>query len=364
MKAENKTRIFLVDDNIVDLNIGKRILQDIYSVVPVSSGVKLLEMLEKYDADLIILDIQMPEMNGYEVIEKLKENPETKDIPVIFLTGQSDTEDKEKGFEAGAVDYIIKPFSKPLMYNRIEKLLLLEHQKKELNDFNVNIKQIALDSEKTIEEMQKAILLWSAELIELSAGNSNDSSDAVQQYLRVLLEAMRQTDPYAEEMKRWEISIDTIVCSSALHDIGHIGIPDNILTKLKKLDEEEYAQIKEHTAKGNKIINSLKNRLSNQRFLDFAQTMAFLHHERWDGTGYPLGLKGDDIPLLARAMAIVDVYDALTSNRAYREALSHKETLVIIEEGQGTLYDPGLVSQFLSISDEIEAINKEKKNNS
>ena len=354
MKSENKKRIFLVDDNIVDLTIGKKILQSLYSVVPVASGIKLLEMLEKYDADLIILDIHMPEMDGYEVIEKLKGNIKTKDIPVVFLVSQSDTEDKEKGFVAGAIDFITKPFSKPLLFNRIEQLLLMEHQKKELNEFNENLRQLATKHDETIEEMQKAILLWGAELVDFSTGKVSNTSDDIQCCLRTMLEAMSEIDVYSEEMLKWETSLDTIVQSAALHDIGNIGVPDNILQKLKKLDKSEYEQIKEHTHHGNMLIDSLKKRMNNQRFLDFAQTMAYLHHERWDGTGYPLGLKGDDIPLLARVMAIADVYNALTSERSYRGALSHDETLAIIEEGKGTLYDPELVSLFLSISDKIK----------
>ena len=356
LKFEKKKRIFVVDDNVADLVVAKRILQGIYSVVPVSSGIKLLEMLESYNADLILLDIQMPEMDGYEVISKLKGNPKMENIPVIFLTEINEPEENEIGFDSGAVDYIIKPFSKSLLLHRIEQVLLIENQKKELTEFKQDVQRVAEKHDKTIEEMERAILNWSADLIEFNAGGNSESTKRIQEYLRVFLEEMSKSEEYSMEMNRWEISIEMIVQSAALHDIGKIGIPDNVLQKLKGLDDNEYEQIKAHAENGNKLISSLKSRLSNQRFLDFAQTMAFLHHERWDGTGYPLSLEGEDIPLLARTMAIIDVYNALTSERPYREALSHDETLAIIEEGKGTLYDPGLVTLFLSISDEMVKI--------
>ena len=360
VRVEKKKRVFIVDDNVVDLVMAKRILQELYSVVPVSSGSKLIEMLGSFKADLILLDIQMPEMDGYEVIAKLKENPITSNIPVIFVSSLSEPDEKGVGFSLGAVDYITKPFSKPSLLHRIEQVLLLEHQKKEILGFKNHLKHAAEKHNETVEEMEKAILHWSADLIEFNSGEINYTTKKIQLYLKALLEEMNKTEKYSKEMERWEISIEMIVQSAALHDIGNIGIPDNVLRKIKKLDDNEYDQIKRHTENGNNLISGLKKRLSNQRFLDFAQIMAFLHHERWDGTGYPLGLSGEDIPLLARAMAIIDVYSALTSERAYREALSHKETLSIIEEGEGTHYDPELVSLFLSISDEITRINHTK----
>ena len=355
--AKNK-RIFLVDDDVLDLNIGKRILQDFCTIVPVPSGIKLLEMLNKFQADLILLDVEMPGMDGYEVIQRLKRNPVTADIPVVFLTAQNDTDDKLKGFSLGAADYINKPFSKPLLVKRIEQLLLLEEQKKELQNFTENLKKITTERREAIDEMQKAILLWTAELIEFRGITTGDDVGQVQLYLKELLTEMAKTELYADEISKWDISFDTILHSAALHDIGKIGVSDNILQKLKALEHNEYEQIKAHSTYGKTLIENLKNRLHNQNFLDHAQTMAFLHHERWDGTGYPLGLKGEEIPLLARAMAIVDVYNALISKRAYKEAFSYEEALKIIEDGQGTQFDPGLVSLFLSISDTLHKIGQ------
>ena len=353
-----KKRIFLVDDNIINLNIGRRFLKNRYTVVPVSSGEKLLEMLKKFPADVILLDIEMPGMDGYETLERLKENPDTADMPVVLLARQQEIDDNSKGFSLGAIDCINKPLSKPLLLKRIEQLLLLKQQQKELQDFTENLKKISAENKEAIAEMQKAILLWTAELIEFrTVSATSDDIGQVQLYLKALLTAMSTIDKYAAEMSKWEISIDMILQSAALHDIGKIGIPDNILQKLKKLDKNEYEQIQKHADYGKTLIENLKKRMNNQGFLDYAQTMAFLHHERWDGTGYPLGLKGEEIPLLARAMAIADVYNALMSKRAYKAALSHEEAFKVISSGQGTQFDPELVSVFLSLSDELLAIS-------
>ena len=352
-------RIFLVDDNIVNLKIGKRILQGSYTVVPVTSGKKLLEMLENYHADIILLDVRMPEMDGYEVLKRLKANPATAEIPVVMLTSKDDDMDDREGFLLGAAEYISKPFSESLLCNRIEHLLLLEQQKKELQDFTENFRTVAVEHKETVEAMQRAIMLWTADLIEFRVGVDHEDRGKVQYCLKVLLTEMLQNKQYADEITGWDIGIDTIVQAATLHDIGKIRVPDNILQKLKTLDVNEYEQIKEHAAYGKTLIETLKNRLNNQKFLDYAQTMAFMHHERWDGNGYPLGMKKEEIPLLARAMAIVDVYTALTSKRAYKEARSHEEALAIIKDGQGTQFDPQLVALFLSVSDKLVDIHND-----
>ena len=350
--SQNK-RIFLVDNDIVNLKIGKRILQDRYNVIPVASGKKLLEMLDNFRADMILLDAGISEMDDYEVLKSLKSNPRTTDIPVIILAGQDDNSDNQEGFAYGAAEYINKPFSGPLLCNRIEQVLLIEQQQKELQDFTENFSAIAAEQKERIEAMQHAILLWTADLIELSAGTDRENSTKMQMCLRTLLTEMLKIDLYADEIERWDIGIDTIVHCATLHDIGNIKVPDNILQKLKTLNNNEYEQIKEHATHGRILIETLKNRMHDDKFLDYAQIMAFMHHERWDGTGYPLGLKGEDIPLLARVMAIVDVYTALTSKRAYKDARVHGDALKIIEEGRGTQFDPQLVGVFLSISDSL-----------
>ena len=356
---QRSKRIFLVDDNIVNLKIGKRILQENYTVVPVPSGKKLLEMLDTYDADLILLDVRMPELDGYEVLRRLKANTATADIPVVMLSGRDDDSGNRDGFALGAAEYINKPFSESLLLNRVEHLLQLEQQKKELQNFAENFRNVAAGHKETVESMQRAIVLWTADLIEFCVGADHENRSKVQYCLKVLLSEMLKDKLYADEITGWEIEIDTIVQAATLHDIGKIRVPDNILQKLKKLDVNEYEQIKEHAVYGRTLIEILKSRLQNQKFLDYAQTMAFMHHERWDGTGYPLGMKGEEIPLLARTMAIVDVYTALTSKRAYKEVSPHGEALAIISAGQGTQFDPKLVKLFLSVSDKLRDVSAE-----
>ena len=204
--------------------------------------------------------------------------------------------------------------------------------------------------------MQCAILLWTADLIEFHSGTDGEERGKLQACIRVLLEKMVETELYSKEISAWEIGIDTIIHAAALHDIGKIRVPKNILQKLKTLNPNEYEQIKEHAAYGKTLIETLKSRLDNQKFLDYAQTMAFLHHERWDGSGYPIGLKSEEIPLLARVMAIADVYEALTSKRPYKDAISHDEALEIIADGAGTQFDPQLVTLFLSVANKLTEV--------
>ena len=357
---QKNKRIFLVDDDVVNLKIGKRILQKHYTVVPVTSGGQLFELLQTFRADLILLDIGMLEQDGYEVLKRLKSDPATTNVPVVILAGQDDDSDKTQGFKLGAAEYITKPLVESLLSRRIENLLLLEQQKKELHDFTENFRTLAAERKETTEAMQQAILLWTADLIEVRVGTGSEDIAKMQVCLRAILTEMLNVKSYADEMESWEIGIDTIVHSATLHDIGKIRVPDNILQKLKTLNQSEYEQVKEHATYGRTLIETLKNRLHNEKFLEHAQIMAFMHHERWDGTGYPLGLVGEDIPLLARVMAIVDVYTALTSKRAYKDAISHDDAMKIIKDGQGTQFDPQLVRLLLSISDKLREVNPEQ----
>ena len=347
----------MVDDDVVSLKIGKRILQKNYTVVPVTSGDQLFELLQGFSADLIIIDLGMLEHDEYELLKNLKANPKTADIPVVLLTSKDDDSDRREGFEFGAAEYVRKPLVESLLSKRIENLLLLEQQKRELQDFAENFKVLASERRETAEEMQHAILLWTADLIEVRVGTGSDGNAKVQLCLREMLTKMLTIEAYADEIKSWDVGIDTLVHSASLHDIGKIKVPDNILQKLKKLNINEYEKVKEHTAYGKTLIETLKNRMHNDSFLDHAETMAFMHHERWDGTGYPVGMKGGEIHLLARVMAIADVYSALTSQRAYKSAIPHEQAIEIIRDGKGTQFDPQLVDLFLAIADKLLAIN-------
>ena len=350
--------IFLVDDNAIYLNMGKAALKDNYTVITIPSGEKLLHLLEGNKPDLILLDVEMAGMSGYEVIEKIKANPETKDIPVIFLTVKYETEDELLGLTLGAVDYITKPFSQSLLLKRVELHLMLEEQKRDLREFNSNLLEMVKERTRDVTELQNAFLMWSAEVIEHRDEKTGEHVERVQKYLDALLDAMKERGYYADDISEWDT--DAFLKSAVLHDIGKIKISDSILLKPDLLTEEERAIMQSHTVFGKKLLQSLQEKLPNQIFLEYAEILAYSHHERWDGAGYPDGLRGSEIPLQARMMALADVYDALISERPYKKAFSHKEAIDIISVGSGEQFDPIMDDLFVSIADEIERVNHGK----
>ena len=361
MGSDRKT-IFLVDDDITNLTIGDNILSEFYNVFTLNSAKLLFKMLEKHIPDLILLDVEMPEMNGYETIKLLKEKEKTGHIPVIFLTAKSDSENELEGLSLGAIDYIIKPFSPPLLLKRIEVHLLVESQKKELINFNNNLQEMVETKTKTVIELQNAILRTMAELVECRDDITGGHIERTQSYLGVLLDALLEHGLYKEEISSWNLNL--VLQSTQLHDVGKIIIKDYILQKPGKLTEEEYEKIKEHTTFGEEIIERIKKNTTEQTFLDYAKVFAGSHHEKWNGTGYPRGLKGAEIPLLGRIMAIADVYDALVSDRPYKKALTNEEAIKIIIESKATHFDPDIAELFLGVSGKFNEIAVNNKSRS
>lgn len=353
MESDKKS-IFLVDDDITNLTIGDHALSDFYHVFTINSGSNLLKILEKHIPDLILLDVEMPVMNGYETIKCIKSNPKTCDIPVIFLTAQSAFEDELEGLSLGAIDYILKPFTPLLLRKRIEIHLLVESQKQELIRFNNNLMDMVEAKTKTVVELRNAVLYTMGELVEYRDVITGKHIARTQAYLQILLNALIESNNYINDVDTWDF--DLVLQSAQLHDVGKIAIKDDILLKPSKLTDDEYETIKTHTTHGKNIIDEIKTKTSEQEFLDYAMIFAGSHHEKWDGTGYPDGLKGEEIPLLGRAMAIVDVYDALISNRPYKQAIPHNDAIGIIIEGSGTQFDPSMVDIFLKVTDQFDEI--------
>ena len=353
MEADKKT-IFLVDDDITNLTVGDYALSDYYHVFTINSGAALLKMLERRIPDLILLDVEMPVMNGYETIKRIKSNPATCDIPVIFLTAQSAVKNEFEGLSLGAIDYILKPFTPPLLRKRIEIHLLVESQKLELIRFNNDLMSMVETKTKAVVDLRNAIMYTMAGLVEYRDDVTGRHIERVQSYLRVLLNALIESGIYAEQPGSWDL--DLALLSAQLHDVGKIAIKDEILLKPGRLTPEEFEKIKEHTTFGINIIDEIKSMTTEQAFLDYARIIAGSHHERWDGSGYPSGMKDEDIPILGRAMAIVDVYDALISKRPYKEAFPHGEAVKIIIDGGGTQFDPRMIDVFRKISGQFDEI--------
>lgn len=358
-----KPMIMIVDDNIANLKIGKNALEDFYDVLTVPSAEKMFERLEKNKPDLILLDIDMPGTNGYDAINILKSKPETREIPVIFLTGKSDSDSELEGLSLGAIDYISKPFVPPLLLKRIEVHLTIETQKRvlesqaktleaqalELKNFNENLQLMVDEKTEKVLELQSAILKTVADLVESRDNTTGGHIERTQNGMGIMFEAMREMNIYAEEMSDWDTKL--LLQSSQLHDVGKIAISDSILNKPGKLTLEEFAEMKHHTLFGVQIVEKIEASTSGSDFLRHAKIFAGTHHEKWNGSGYPAGLSGEAIPLQGRIMAIVDVYDALVSERPYKKAFSHQEAVKIILEEREKHFDPALVDVFAKVAD-------------
>jgi putative two-component system response regulator len=342
--------IFLVDDDQTNLEVGNSALEGYYDVFTFNSGVRLLKILEKNFPDLILLDIDMPVMNGYEVIKQIKNNSATAHIPVIFLTAKSDGESELDGLSLGAVDYISKPFLPALLRKRVELHLLLEAH-------NNNLQQMVDTKTKTVVELQNAVLKTMAELVECRDNITGGHIDRTQGYLRILLNALILSGRYENETSKWDL--DLVMQSGQLHDVGKIAIKDGILKKPGKLTNDEFEEIKSHTVFGNKVIQKIMESTTEQEFLEYASIFAISHHEKWNGSGYPFQLEGDMIPLSARIVTIADVYDALRMARSYKPSLSHEVSVSKIIEQSGTHFDPRLVEVFKTITDDFAKIYDE-----
>ncbi|MDR0457076.1 MAG: response regulator [Treponema sp.] len=350
MESEKKL-IILVDDNPANLRIGKNVLAERYAVATAPSAEKMFSLLENNSPVMILLDVDMPEMNGYEAIKILKSKPQTKDIPVVFLTARTESGDELEGLSLGAIDYITKPFQPPLLLKRIEVHLLVEDQRKELQYFNENLQKMVEEKTQNILELQDALLKTMAELVECRDDITGGHIERTRRGVKILLEEIEKNGTYREETKGWNVNL--LLQSCQLHDVGKISIDDSILKKPGKLSDEEFAEMKKHTSFGERIIEKVETLTKESDFLNYAKIFAASHHEKWDGSGYPRGLKENKIPLLGRIMAIADVYDALTSVRPYKKAFTHEEAIRIITEGSGTQFDPALVEVFIRTAEQF-----------
>ena len=355
MMERKRQTIMLVDDNQANLNMGKNMLKDFFEVYALPSSERLFKFLETVTPDLILLDIAMPSMNGFDVMKILKANSKYAAIPVIFVTSKAQEMDELAGLALGAVDYVTKPFSAAILLKRIENQLLIERQKQELKNLNESLIEMVKAKTTQISGLQSSIINMIAELVEFRDTITGGHISRTQKYMGLLINALVEYDIYSDEILMWE-NMDYLVPSTQLHDLGKLFISDLILNKPGRLSAEEFEIMKTHVAKGLEAIRRLENSEETHVFLQYAEIAIGTHHEKWDGSGYPLGQRGEDIPLLGRLMAIADVYDALTSARPYKAKLTPAESAKIIIEGSGKHFDPVLVDVFKRIQGEFEAV--------
>jgi putative two-component system response regulator len=350
INANRKVNL-LVDDNLTNLKIGKAILKDKYITYTVSSAEMMFILLGSVHPDMILLDIEMPDMDGFEALRRLKAQPAYAEIPVIFLTAKSGENNEWEGLSLGALDYILKPFSPALLVLRIENHMLMIAQNRELKNLNNHLEENVRERTDQVLELQDAILYTLADLVEFRDGVTGGHICRTKHYLDLLIRGVLKEGAFAEETKNWNVK--NILQSSQLHDVGKIAISDTILNKPGKLTPEEFEIMKTHTTEGVKAIKRIAEKVAVGDFLEYASLIAGYHHEKWDGSGYPNGLAGEAIPLLGRLMALADVYDALVSARPYKKAMSAEEAQGIIVAGKGTHFDPRLVDIFDRSFDEF-----------
>jgi putative two-component system response regulator len=351
-----KPTILVVDDTPDNITLLCSLLGDTYRNKIATSGEKALKIARAAPhPDLILLDIMMPEMDGYEVCRQLKADPATRHIPVIFLTAKTQEGDETKGFELGAVDYITKPIVPPILLARVHTHLALGEARKFLEMQNDVLEQQVEMRTRQLAALQDAIIIAMASLAETRDNDTGHHIRRTQHYVRELALCLQGREKYRKELTNEDIEI--LYKTAPLHDIGKVGVPDNILLKPGRLTPEEFAEMKRHTVYGrDAIIAAEKTMETPEAFLLTARDIACYHHEKWDGSGYPEGLAGEDIPLPARLMAIADVYDALITKRVYKDAMSHEEAVKIIEDGAGTHFDPEAVAAFSIVKDKFASI--------
>ncbi len=347
-QGERKT-ILIVDDTPENLTVLGELLQSHYRVRVANSGARALAAsVTEPKPDLILLDVMMPEMDGYTVLSKLRDNPVTRDTPVIFVTALDATEDETHGLELGAADYITKPIRPGIVLARVRGQIELKEARDQMHNQNAWLEAEVERRMQINQLIQDVSMRALASLAETRDNETGHHIRRTQGYIEVLCDQLATEGKHPDELTRQRISM--ITKAAPLHDIGKVGIPDHILLKPGKLTDEEWVIMRTHTTLGAEAIERAIKEEKDQSafaFLHVAMQIARSHHEKWDGSGYPQGLKGEAIPLPARLMALADVFDALINRRIYKEAFSREDTVNIILEGKGKHFDPEVVDAFM-----------------
>lgn len=350
--------ILIVDDDVTNLSVLNKLLKPTYQVRAAKSGPVALHAASNAPApDLILLDIMMPDMSGYEVLKTLRAQSATADIPVIFMTALSAIPDEQLGFQLGAADYITKPFQPEILMARVHTQLLAKQARDWLKNSNAALEAEVNRRVAENELIEKASIRALAHLAETRDPETGNHILRTQAYVETLANHLSSNPRFSAALTHG--NIDQISKSAPLHDIGKVGIPDAILFKPGPLSAQEWAVMKTHAKLGADAIQKAEDDVENTLpFLQFAKEIANWHHERWDGTGYPDGLKGDEIPVSARLMALADVFDALSNARAYKPAFPVEEARSLILEARGKQFDPDVVDAFDAQFEQFVAIFK------
>jgi len=340
--------ILVVDDSTVNLVTADETLSDWYNVITFASASAMFNFLSNSIPDLILLDIMMPDIDGFEALKRLRADTRYDSIPVIFLTGKNDAATEALGFEMGVIDFITKPFSGPVLLNRIKTHLHIEEIISERTAIIREQSGMLKQRTEKLLRLQNSITSVLSGMVENRDKLTGEHITRTTEYIKIILSAMIERGLYADEMNYWDF--DVIISSARMHDLGKIAVTDLILNKPERLTDDEFEVIKTHAEEGEKIIDNIISESGDEAFLLNAKLFAGYHHERWDGTGYPRGLKGEEIPLQGRIMAIADVYDALVSERSYKKAFTHEKAVEIIMENKGKQFDPKIADLFFEVN--------------
>ncbi|WP_339138374.1 MAG: HD domain-containing phosphohydrolase [Candidatus Electrothrix sp. GW3-4] len=352
--SPNKPLVFVVDDVPENIQIALSHLKGLgLEFAYATSGEQALARIQQRTPDLILMDVMMPGMDGFTTMQELCKLPETQSIPVIFLTARSEPEDVVRGFELGGVDYITKPFHGVELRSRVRNHL-------ELHSYRVSLEQKVLARTRETTLLKDITILAMGELAEHRDTNTGGHINRTRFFVKKLAEALFERRKFTDILTQEYIVL--LYKTAPLHDIGKVAIRDSILLKEGRLSAEEFAEMKKHTIYGEEVIDKLAKMAGEpMAFLECARDMVGSHHERYDGSGYPRALKGEDIPLAGRIMAVADVYDALRTSRSYKKALGHEEAMYIMatEEGRERHFDPDVYDAFLAVELEFARIAEE-----
>jgi putative two-component system response regulator len=363
MKSEQAV-VLVVDDNELNRDMLSRWLErQGHSVVLAENGRQALEVVKQVAVDLILLDIMMPEMNGYQVLEHMKTENKLLHLPVIVISAVDDLDSVVKCIEMGAEEYVLKPFNRVLLQSRIaatlEKKRLRDQEeiyRKQIEEYNVHLEHRVQEQVRQISATQLAIIFALARLSESRDDDTGSHLERVREYCRLLVDRLHLLPKYATIIN--QTFMENIFAASPLHDVGKVGLPDRILLKPARLTAEEFEIMKSHTTIGADTLRAVDREYPGNSFIRTGIEIAESHHEKWDGSGYPHGLAGEAIPLAARIVALVDVYDALTSTRVYKKAMLHRESVAIILDGRGKHFDPDIVDSFEVLEAEFQRIRQ------